>query len=531
MNDDPAMLELVYPRVSSIVMERFSAGNMTAEGLIPGDGRPGQGEVHVSPAINTLGCLELHSLALIASSVGKLEDAVEYMDWSRQYSSIVVRTFYDNSHDCFYARSQEGHFIAGRSPSLLLPLVVDRTISPAVRKRMGDRLLYNIETWRGSLDDDPLWAEPALRNVMLSLFAGLEGFPYMRLKALSESPDHRNLPATATGGRDPWTEMWKFMPARERLFTPENGMMSLLLFRKMARRESLLSERALPGFDDDIDALARALSAPPDGLGSHIDNIGLVNSLLLRMSGISDHLDKEERLWKILDVETWKRLSPRTRKMLSASAHFSIEELNRIKSVLTSSFLKSGGMGLKVSLPDMPVPTGSLIDLKVSVSSADSVIGLERVYLQSGGNRWSLSSPDEVFTTGPGSPPLEWTRALRLPAGTSPGIVPLPVFMDFMTGGKRVELHLDECVSVTTGYEVSLDMPSGAMLPEGGSLPLGISLRYLTETTVHGQVDGVFLDGLECSPSLPAKFAVRGGSEITELPLSISSGARPAPGR
>lgn len=528
MHDDPASLEKVYPRLSEIVMQRFDAESTTPEGLVPGGGGT---SAYALPSVNALACLELHSLSMAAMAAGRPEECIELRDWAEKFTSFIVRTFYDTSHDCFYPVTGEGHFIVSHSPSFLLPMVVDRSLSPPVRKRISDRLLYNMENMRGLNREEPLWNGAATRPVVEGLLECVKGFPAARLETLAGSPGHDAAASPAGGALDPWSAVWKGAGASELLFPPWEGISSLLCFREIARREDILDEKIMPLFEQEVDSVLEAVTSPASTLAGHISGMQRVNRLLVRISGISEVLEKGDRIWKVLDDDKFRTLSPRTRKMFALAASSAVEELNSIKSDMTSSFMESAGIVASVNLPDMSVPIGSRVDIELSVSSSRVPLDLSQVFLQAGSNRWQLSQPEQSFRTGPGLPAVEWTRSLMIPPAATPGIVDFPVLVDMMTGQGRLELHLDECMTVTTGYEVSLDMPSGKLLPGKGSLPLNLSLRYTAGGDVRGQVDGVFIDGITTDPPLPARFAVTGGREITRLPLEVIGMPAPVPGR
>ncbi|MCK4538998.1 MAG: isoamylase early set domain-containing protein [Candidatus Krumholzibacteria bacterium] len=531
--DDPALLERLYPRINNIVMRRFASAATTAEGFIPGDGSGNAGnDVYSSPSLNALASIELHALHMIAARIGALENALELQNWSRQFSSAVVNTFFDHTRGCFYPISSEGNYIIRHSPDLLLPLVMDRSLSTAEKRRIADRLMHNMENMRSGVQGGNIWNDPAIRPLIVSLLSGIEDFPAARLAGLTESPIHRSHSGSRpVGHASPWSSIWNDPGIlRDILFPPSEKISSLLIFMDIMQREKLLVEKLAPGLVSDVDSLTEILALSSASMDEHISNTKLVNSLLIRFGDISNRLKNNEKIWKVVDDIKWKRLSPRTKKQTIFAATEAVDELNRSKHALTQIFMKESGIRFAVAMPDMAIPLGKSIKLEVSIMNGSKDLVIDRALFQMSGNRWNMTDDGATIRIGAGDPPWRWKKTFNLPPGSVPGVIELSAFIDFMTDGKRVEIHFDESLILTTGYDVTFDMPEGRKFADDMILPANITIRYRSAGNTQGEVDGVFLDGIRCSPELPARFVVNGGSEITELPIQIARVGEISPG-
>ncbi|MBU8920673.1 MAG: isoamylase early set domain-containing protein [Bacteroidales bacterium] len=523
--DDPAYLEHFYPRINDLVMRRFASTAITPEGFIPNDGNgEKQSNVYISPSLNALGCIELHALHMIAARAGLQEDALELRKWSHQFSSAVLKTFFDHTRGCFYPVSREGNYMIRHSPDLLLPLSIDHSLSRAEKTRIANRLMHSMENMRSGVQGGSIWNNPAIRPLVVTLLSGIEGFPAARLAGLAESPVHRPPSGShPAGSTSTWSSIWNDPTSlRDILFPPAEKISSLLLFMDIMRREDLLAEKIESGLVSDVENLNEILSQSCASIDEHISNMKLVNSLLLRFGDISNRLDKNEKIWKIIDDVRWNKLSPRTRKHSTFAAAEAVDELNRAKQTLSQIFMKDSETRFDLAMPDMAVPLGKSIELEISIRNGSHDLEIDRALFQMSGNRWKMTDDGTPIKIDAGAPPWRWKKTFNLPPGSVPGVIELPAFIDFMSNGKRVEIHFDESLVLTTGYDVTLDMPEGRKFTGSEVLAASIAIRYRSVGSTQGEVDGVFLDGIQCSPELPARFLVKGGAEITELPIHFA---------
>lgn len=530
LGDDPAMLERFYPAISSYVNGLFAEGTLTETGFVPGSGF--DDDISISPSINAFANIELHALSLIAFSIGRYEEALELRSWSRQYARAVSRTFYDHTRDSFYPISGSGYYLVEYAPEFLLPMVLDPDMNDATRRRIADRALYNMTAGRSGTDDDSLlWDNLLLRPYIVGLLSSAGGFPAGRLEAFAELPSHRRPGHSPSSQQRAWVNIWQTERDRcSMLFPSRNSMLSLETFILLMERESLLEKEDLEKLKSSIAKISEDLESEQGDIETYSASISHVNGLLAEMGSISTQLHSGEKLWRIINENTWRIISPRSKRAIKQSASESIEELMQAKVVLSRSFMDRTGLVASVILPDKPVPIGSPIGCESYIRNSSSRMEIERVYLQIAGNRWKITGEDEKISLTAGGNPHRWTRNLNLPPGTETGIMSFPYFFDFMHEGKRVEIHDRVCLTLTRGFDISLNFPQGKRLKAGRPTDVNIILKYRSESRIQGIVDGVLLGGLRSSPELPARFAVEAGSVITTLPVSLQHRRDIAPG-
>ncbi len=533
LRQDPGMLERFYPRINDLVMARISADLTLENGFLPGDGMgSARGIILMSPFPNALAALELRALYLIALAAGRYEDALELRTWSREFSQAVVKTFYDHTNDSFFPVSEEGYYLIAHSPELLLPMTADEVLGETARTRISNRLMYKMDgVSTGNRYGAEIRNSPSHSSLVRALLSTIDRFPTDRLDAMMVTPGRGDGSGSTAPARNSWIEFWDRRPSRcEALFPEWDCISPLILFSLFTERESLLEEKNLRSLKEDLEKLTAALSSDSAGLETHAASIRLVNSLLARMSDFSSSLDSGERLWKFLDEAKWNRLSPRSKKLLTAACKDAISGLMSAKAALTRIFMRSSGIVAEIHMPDRSVPSGRGIDFDISIKSAETPLGIEQVFLQVSGTRWKLTDGPEKILLGPGEKRMGWKRTLVLPPGTDPGIVPVPLFVDFLCEGKRIELHMLESVTLTMGYDVSLSFANGRKLEGDKGLPVNITIRHQAGNIIQGMVEGVFLKGIHCTPELPARFALKDGSVLTELPLEIGFAESLSPG-
>jgi hypothetical protein len=524
--DDPGTLEKIYQRVNHLVMDRLSQDQTLDNGFLPGDGMGNSREnIMMSPFPNMLSSLELRALYLIAFSSGRYEDALELRAWSKDLSKAVVRAFYDHANDSFFPVSHEGYYVTAYSPEFLLPLAERGIFGEKAISRISERLISrmadrsSMNAWKTNLDD-----MPSQKSLVMSLLSTVDGVPCDRLKILLESQGLSSEKASEGAPRSSWVEFWDERPARcEALFPSWDCIAPLIIFSMLSERESLVEEKIFPSLKEDIQRVAEALSSGEADLQTHVSSIRTVNSLLARMSDFAASLESGERLWKLVDEAKWKRLSPRSKKLLISACRDAVGGLMEAKVSLTRILANGTGIEAAIDPPGGPVPAGGGIDFTISLTSDKIPLDVGQVFLQASGTRWGLTDGPERVLLGPGRNEAEWKRSLVISPSTDPGVISVPFLLDFLCEGTRIELHMIESVTLTVGYGVSLNLPGGRKLAGLEKLPLNITIRHQAGKATQGVVDGVYLDGITFSPGLPARFALDEGRTMTELPLEVGS--------
>ncbi len=320
------------------------------------------------------------------------------------------------------------------------------------------------------------------------------------------------------------------MKSQERSFPDLDELFVLTNLTAYLEESGLMLEDGIEIQSSELDTLRLMLSRDTIDLETHIEAVSTVNRMLASFSGINSTIEDGERIWKIFEEYRWDRLSRREQKRIAEAFTSSTEELLEAKRISSDEFSRTNSLHADVRLPDRPIPAGRKIDLEARMWTEGIRLDIERIYLQTGSNRWKFTESGESVELKPGAAPVTWQRSLGVPPGTEPGLKPVPLFFDFMTGGKRVEIHSRACVILTSGYDISLNYPAGRRLGDS-ALPLNITVRYGTEHPIQGSVEGIFYSDLGCTPELPAKFVIRENADITTLPLTIDPPETLPPGR
>ncbi len=522
-HEDPSLLAELYPVIDETVMDYFSEERTDENNFIAGYWLDDRGSRAVCPGLNALAALDLHSLSLIASAAGHRIEAIELRKLSRDYSDAITDYFFDYTNSLFLPVAEDGSYAPVYQPGQLLPLILYRGIDLETRTRIAERLLY--ETVRsGSGSVMPLWDDPAARTMITSMLAGVDGFPTGRLERLPHSTDAMHVP-------EAWRSLWSrsedvsgiLFPVCDELFVLTN------LTAYLGESRLMLKEKLEP-LSSDLDTLTYMLSGDPIDLEIHIEAVCTANRMLASLSIINSTIQKNERIWKIFEEYIWNGLSRREQKMIAQAFSSSIDELLEAKRMSSDGFIRTTGFHADVRLPDRPVPAGRKIEMEARMWTGGIQLGIERVYLQAGANRWKFTEAGEPLELRPGAAPLTWQRALSIHPGSEPGLRSIRLFFDFMSGGKRVEIHSMASVILTSGYDISLNYPAGRRLMDD-ALPLNITVRYGTEHPIQGIVEGIFYRDLGCKPELPARFMIRENADITTLPLTIDPPESLPPGR
>jgi len=522
-HEDNAILTELYPVIDRTVMGYFSEDRSGANNFMTGYSLDDMVSGVLCPELNALAALDLHSLSLIAAAAGHLSEALELRQMSRDYMIAVTGYFFDHTNGLFLPVNPEGSYAPVYMPAQLLPLVLDRRIDSGSRTRIAERLLY--ETARGGgCPTATLWDDPPSRIMITSLLGVSDGFPVERLGRLSH-------PSGNSGIQESWQAVWNdsdevatiLFPAGDEFFVLRNLVGYL-------GESGLILDDWKDRLSSSLDSLMVILSSDSIDLRTHIEAVSAANRLLASLSEINRTIEDGERIWKIFDEYTWDELSRREQKRVSQALLSSTDELLEAKRMSSEVFVKSTGIHADVRLPDRPVPAGRKIDLEARMWTDGTDMDIEQVYLQAGTNRWKFTDDGAPLDLRPGASPLVWKRTLGVPPGTEPGLKLLPVFFDFMTGGKRVEIRSMVSFILTSGYDISLNYPVGRRLGNE-ALPLNITVRYGTEHPIQGSVNGIFYGDLCCDPELPAKFMIREHTDITTLPLKIDPPESLPPGR
>ncbi len=522
-HEDPSLLAELFPVIDKTVMEYFTEERTDENNFISGYYLDDRSSGAICPGLNTLAALDLHSLSLIASAAGRRSEAIELRKFSCDYISAITDYFFDHTNGLFLSVSSDGSYAPIYLPGQLLPLILDGRIDIDTRTRIAERLLH--ETARsGGGSTGTLWDDPAARMMITSMLSGSEGFPQDRLEKLPHAAGAAHVPAD-------WRSLWNdraevsgtLFPDFDKLFVLSN------LIRYMDESELMLEDR-IDNLSSELDTLMIMLARDTLDIESHIEAVSTVNRMLISLSRINSTIADEDRIWKIFEEYIWDKLSRREQKRIAEAFSSSTEELLEAKRISSDIFVRTSGLHADIRLPDRPVPAGRKIDLEARMWTGEIKLEIERIYLQTSTNRWKFTESGEPVELRPGAAPLSWQRALSIPPGTEPGLKPIPLFFDFMVGGKRVEIHSMTCVILTSGYDISLNYPAGRRLGDG-ALPLNITVRYGTEHPIQGSVEGIFYSDLGCTPELPATFMIRENADITTLPLTIDPPESLPPGR
>ncbi len=536
MNHDPSLLEGFYPDLKKLVLRPFDRNLVTEEGLVPGSiaGKE-RGSIRLSPALNAFANLELYSLHLIAASIGEYGDAIELLQWSNNYADVMTTTFYSARDGFFMPIDRDGFFSVRYEPEQLLPLLLDRKLGDRNRMRMLENFAYKrriyMKSQSGGQAGCSLVNDPLMRPVILDLLDNIPGF----------SPGILGdaMPGTATVQGDipessmlrHWIEFWEDHPPSTRDLFPGWARISTVKHLILIlEQESLLEEKELKELSRALDSVLDALPATETDINMHVATTSEVNILLAKISRFSTFITSGSKLWKAVNENRWRRISPRIKRLITESCQPSLDELMRVKAHFSGTFEKSSGIVADVRLPLDPIPIGRRADFDATLRSVRDSFTVYNVYLQIGDNRWKVTKDNDRVDLVPGKKPFTFTKALPLSAVSRQGVVTIPLYFDFMHDGKRIELHHIESVVLTKGYEVTMTFPEGRWLKDR-PLPVQIILKYRPDHDIQGTVNGSLIEGLSVSPELPARFLLRADRDLTTLPIEITPGRICPPGR
>ncbi|MGD1048477.1 MAG: isoamylase early set domain-containing protein [Candidatus Krumholzibacteriaceae bacterium] len=534
LENDPALLKKYYPDISRSVMQLFAEGNVTSGGLVRAmPGAPAAAGAPLSPGLNALADLELYSLHLIASRTGAYEDALEFLAWSNSLSDLIIQNFYDPRRQCFYPVADDGKFVTTYGPGQLLPLVLDRTLGPDERGKIASVYLDRSTTARviklkGPGAPDP-WDDSSMRFTMLGLLGqalAADGETFTALRASAEGSA-----SGAAAKQAPWIDYWRdsrLVPGR--LFPGWKTASSLVNLTLLFERENLVPPKEIAGLRSGVDSLVTVLSGGKMTLESYRNATGVVNNLLAWISRFTELFDSSKERWRVLDEVRWVRLSPRTKRLITETLSTSRLDLVCAKADLSARFERDCGVIFRLEVPERPILPGHPIDFTASLRTVRDTLVASQFYVQVGENRWKMMENDQVVTLTPGGAPLRYEGKVSLPPATEPGIITLPCTIDFLSAGRRLEIHRVASVALTKEYDVSLDMPEGRRIVDK-PVPVQISLTYKTDHDIRGTVEGAFLREFVTQPPLPARFLMSKDSEHTDLTLTVTPKGLVSPGR
>jgi hypothetical protein len=518
LQGDEASLLRFYPQISSNVLSRLSRESLTEAGLLPGAiGADGEEGIYLSPALNALAGLELHSLHLIAFRTGQFEEAFDLLTWSRMLAEMTTRSFYDPSRSYFFPVDESGYMKIRYKGAQALPLLLDRILGGGARRRIVEKL-----------------QSPELAQQLW----GAAGYDLLQPAAsylLSHGGEVKSLGAGAsqppTAEKSLWNTLWlEFPEAEHGLFPPWHPIASLVLLISILNRESLMEPDNFASLSGDVDSLIGFLRPGAPELDAYVRSIQMVNELLGAVSDFSKNLDSNRERWRAVNEHKWNRLSPRLKRIVIESARAAAEELRLVKPVLSERFMRDSNLYSNVSFPTRAISRARQFEFTASIHCRTDSLDISRLYIGAGEQRWKVTEDKPPVPLSPALEPFVYKGLVSLPPTTGPGILTLPVYLDFLVDGRRVELHHLESITLMKGYDVSLNFPAGKRLI-GSSIALDIVLRHSPDRDTQGRVEGAFMKELSCSPGLPAKYVMKRGTDVTTLPLSVSFGNDLAPGR
>ena len=516
IGEDEGMLSRFYPEISRIVFDRMDQDNLTEASLLPGSAAAVDvSDIYLSPALNALACLELHCLHLIAFRVGEYEDAFELLSWSNRMAEATTRSFYDPSRNFFFPLGSDGYLRIRYDAGQALPLLLDRTIGSGARNRIAEK-------FRNPEIGARLWEETAGDAVQPVIACLLQSVP--------EIGRATRQPSFTTKGMV-WARFWEESASRPGgFFPPSHHVSSLMLFVHLLEREAIMEPEIFEPLEADADSLVAFLGSGTPDIDSYIHALGTVNRLLGFVSKFSSNIESTIERWRVVREYGWSRLSPRQRRVLKESARNAFEELRLVKPILSGRFMERSNLASRIVFPTSPVLRSRQIDYTASLLSRSDSLSVSRLYLGIGEQRWKLTEDGTSIPLSPRLEPFTHRGVVSLPPTTRTGIHRLPVYLDFLMGGRRVELHHLESITLTEGYDVSLTFPEGKRLT-GESISLSVIVRLRPDHSMQGRVEGRFMKELRCAPELPAQFVLQEQTDVTTLPLNVSFGEELPPGQ
>ena len=525
MQDDPVALKRHYPLLLKDVNALFSTDNMTDGGLVRG--MPGASPAdRLSPAFNAFANLELWSLHLIAWKIGAYEDALDYLSWSRRFSETVTRSFYSPTRGEFFPIASSGRFAPGGTPAELLPLVLDRTLGSSAARRLLERAAqrYAGAPPGASAANAPgEWRDPAARPVIVDLLSNR-----LRPGSAIATAIERAARDTSAARPDAWVSFWRSNPSRRDGLVPAWAPIAALAnLTLLLDRESLALPAEIGALRAGIDTVDAALGDAPVDIGTHAAAVAAINRLMARLGRFSTYVAGPKERWRVAEEAKWVRISPRVKRLVNEGCAAAIEELASAKALLTDRIERAGALTFSFEIPADPLSAGAPVPFTAVLASREP-IDASQVFLHVGESRWNIGAPSgsSVIST---RTPLRHEGSVTVPPDAPPGIVPITAHLDFLSGGKRIELWKRESAVVATPHDASMSLPAGRRI-EGSPLPIAISIGVRADRDVQGEIEGSFLREIVTEPALPARFLVKGGTNRTSLTLTAGPRARLSPG-
>ena len=516
--DDPGTLEMIYPGLARLVTAPFERPGDEATGLLQGSFAHVDGDV-LSPAVNGLLSLELRSLALVARRVGRYEDALELLAWSRDHTEAILDVCFDPEREGCFPRREDGSAITAWRPEQLLPLLTAE-LGERATGRLVDRFIATAVRLEPARDG--LWAQPVSRPALRGVLRGIRGMTAERMAAI---------PVPAGPGDEThqaWATFWREAPA-PRLRPAETPVLPLDLFRLVAERESLFRPETGGPLASDLADLVGALGADALTEEDYTAAVWAANRLLSLVSRLSAIVEDETHIWKMMDENAWRHLSPRTSKLLVAAAREAAAGLMAAKADLTTLLERGTSVSCALRLPDGPVPIGAPVELELVLRGGAGPFPLRDLYLQAGTKRWRLDETAGGILGDPNAASWTTKRGFAVPPGSDAGLLAVPWFVDARRGESRIELHGIEILSLSRGCAATIDFPRGRRLTRD-ELPVTVAFRYAASRELQGTVDAVLPRELATSPELPARFRIRADEPLTTLPLAVTPAGTLPPG-
>lgn len=528
--NDPSLLREFYSRITRLALARYEGLQTNGHGLLkilpPGSVSDG---IALSPYMNALGNIDIYALFMISSKIGMHADALEFLLWYDELSKNISDTFYSGDKDCILPIDSKGNHADRHYPQQLLPLILDRRMDPPTKRRIFRNCVRSWYSLKSISNSDLFRHSGFHRCLILELLSNSEALGDPEHLGLLMSTFKDGTADIDENGTDHLTEVLRDrIDSKKHLIDNSVQVPALTHFSLLIEKENLLIKKLEDSLSSDVDTLNYYLSSDEIGTASYLNAIRTVNRLLMSISALESLFESGEKLWKTLNESRWRDLSPRVRYIITRSCPNIIDELMNAKVLLSSKLEEDEGLSLKVNLPLHPVETGKMIQFKAYLKSSGQPYDISRAILQVGGNRFEPDSPGTVRIDSGGSA-VTFTNSFMPPRSSELGIMALPVMIDFISDDKRIEIHRKRSLVLRDNFEALLNFPSGRKISK--ELPVNIVLKIEPEHTVQGTVEGVLCDPLECSPELPARFQIKAGESITELPLKFSIGNEMSPGR
>jgi len=525
-SEDTAILKDIYPRLTKYIYSLFSKENLHRTGLLYGSVSKEE-RASVSVVYNALASLEVYSLYLIAKSIGEYEDALDFLFWSKKLSRKVSSTFFDPTFAYFFSIGRDGRPIISYNIENLLPLALDESLGKTQRQRVCYKLQIKISEQNGTRNTGKLKLieENSLDYLILAILNSTAEFrriiyPYIRERSELFSQD-RNLTL--------WKEFIDRNEPSKKILGAKRAFDICESLSGLLEKNQILAQGTENPFKE-VKGLLKLLAEENLSQKNYTDAISKTNSLLISTSKLQALASKKDELWRIFDVPKWNKLSPRTRRIINESLSEAISEIRFFKILLSEKFSRSSGIIARVELPIDRIEIAKKIPFKAEVRTTRDTLKINYAYVQIGDFRWKMTTKEEL-TLLPNNPPLSFSSEFTLPNVLGPGLRSLPIFFDLNCNGKRIELHLLESVYLSKQSKVTISFPAGKKLQPGKTLTIELAVRYPSDHTIRGKVEGSFLKEIETNPALPAWFLIKKNKPITFLPIKVKQKGTVPPGR